>query len=251
MRPRIIPTLTVRGEGLYRTTAFRKPSYVGDPLNALRIFNEKEVDELSVLDIGPPAKDFSERLLFFSDLAKEAFMPLSLGGHLTSLPQMEAVFRAGYEKVVINTAAVDTPDLVREASSVFGRQSVVVSIDVGRSWIGGERVRTDRGKKVTNLDPVEWAKQCENLGAGELLVRSIPRDGYMEGLDLELIKRMSAAVSIPVVAVGGAGSFEHLREALQAGAHGVAAGSLFVYQGPRRAVLINYPESQEIESLAA
>ena len=251
MRPRIIPTLTVSLEGLYRTIAFRKPSYVGDPLNALRIFNEKEVDELCVLDIGPPAKDFSDRLLFLSDLAKEAFMPLSMGGHLTSLSQMEAVFRAGYEKVVLNTAAVDTPDLVREASSVFGRQSVVVSIDVDRSWLRGERVRTNRGQKATGLDPVEWAKRCEALGAGELLIRSIPRDGHMKGFDLGLVKRVSAAVTVPVVAVGGAGCFEHLREALQAGAHAVAAGSLFVYQGPRRAVLINYPESQEIESLAA
>ena len=251
MRPRIIPTLTVSSEGLYRTRSFRKPSYVGDPLNALRIFNEKEVDELCVMDIGPASDDFGDHLAYFQELAQEAFMPLSFGGHLASLNQMELVLRAGYEKVVVNTAAVKTPGLVRESAAVFGSQSVVVSIDVARPMFRGERVVVNRGKKTTNLEPVEWAKQCEQLGAGELIIRSIAHDGQMHGFDLDLITRVSAAVRIPVVGVGGAGSIDDLREAIQAGAHAVAAGSLFVYQGPRRAVLINYPESQDIESLSA
>ena len=251
MRPRIIPTLTVISEGLYRTRAFRKPSYVGDPLNALRIFNEKEVDELCVMDIGPASSDFEDRLAYFAELAQEAFMPLSFGGHLASLEQMERVLRAGYEKVVINTAAVKTPPIVAEAAAIFGSQSVVVSVDVGLRMFRGERVFIDRGKKATNLDPIDWAKRCEQLGAGELIVRSIPHDGQMQGLDLDLIRRMSSEVSVPVVGVGGAGSMADLREALEAGAHAVAAGSLFVYQGPRRAVLINYPDSKSIEGLSA
>lgn len=250
MRPRIIPTLTIRAEGLYRTRAFRKPTYVGDPLNALRIFNEKEVDELCVLDIGPVGSDFTERLSFLTELAQEAFMPLSFGGHIASLGQMERVLRAGYEKIVVNTAAVKTPGLVREAATVFGSQSVVVSIDVGRPMFRGERVVVGRGTKATKLEPIEWARRCELLGAGELIVRSIAHDGQMQGLDLDLITRVSEAVRIPVVGVGGAGSIGDLREAIQAGAHAVAAGSLFVYQGPRRAVLINYPESQDIEGLS-
>ena len=251
MRPRIIPTLTVSSEGLYRTRAFRKPLYVGDPLNALRIFNEKEVDELCVMDIGPRKHDFSERLSFYEELAQEAFMPLSFGGHLDSLAQMRQIFRAGYEKVIVNTAAVATPSLVKEAAALFGSQSVVVSIDVGRSMFKGERVVVDRGRRPTRLEPVEWASECERLGAGELILRSIRCDGEMQGLDLDLIKRVSSVVDIPVVGVGGAGSLEDLRAALQAGAHAVAAGSLFVYQGPRRAVLINYPAPHSIESLSA
>jgi len=248
MRPRVIPILTIDGEGLYRTRAFRNSVYVGDPLNALRIFNEKEVDELFIFDISESPS--IERFKLIKSMASEAFMPMGFGGHLSSLKQIEEIFRAGYEKVVLNTWAERTPDLLEEAVSTFGGQSVVVSIDVEESWLGKERVFTDRGRHKTGMEPVSYAMQCADLGVGEILIRSISHDGLMQGMALDLIRRVSGKVSVPVVAVGGAGNKEHLKEALSAGAHAVAAGSMFVFQGPRRAVLISYLSAHELEELS-
>lgn len=248
MRPRVIPVLTINGEGLYRTRAFKNPVYIGDPLNALRIFNEKEVDELFVFDTSEAPS--LERWELVNSMASEAFMPMGYGGHLSSLQQIEDVFRAGYEKVVLNTWAERDPNLLREAVATFGGQSIVVSIDVRKSWTGREQVFTDRGRHKTGIEPVKFVRECVDIGIGEILIRSIPHDGQMQGMALDLIGRVASEVAVPVVAIGGAGNKEHLKEALLAGAHAVAAGSMFVFQGPRRAVLISYLSPKELESLS-
>jgi len=251
MRSRVIPVLTVSGDGLVRTRRFKHPSYVGDPLNAVRIFNEKEVDELFVLDISPDATGALGRWARFREMAEEAFMPMAFGGHLRSVARMEEVFRAGYEKVVLNTAVVECPGLVDEGAARFGSQSIVVSIDVARPLWRGPRVAVDRGRKITQLEPLPFARECVERGAGEILLRTIAHDGMMNGFDLDLVEQVSAVVTVPIVVTGGAGGLDHLRAGLRAGAHAVAAGSQFVYQGSRRGVLINYPSAEEMESLAA
>ena len=244
---RVIVVLTVIDDGLYRTRGFKSPSYVGDPLNAIRIFNEKEVDELQVLDISPHRAGSESRRRLFSQMATQAFMPTSFGGGIKSTQQIKELFRDGYDKVVLNTAAVADPDLIREAVSRYGSQSVAVSIDTAKSLLGREEVAIDLGRRKTGLDPVEHAQRCEGLGAGEIIIRSIRHDGHMRGYDLDLVRRISEAVSVPVVAAGGAGSLSDFKAALQAGAHSVSAGSMFVYHGKHRAVLINYPGLNEFE----
>jgi cyclase len=244
---RVIVVLTIMDGGLYRTKAFKSPSYVGDPLNAIRIFNDKEVDELLVLDISPKRIMTDEKFKLYANMASQAFMPTSFGGGLTSLEQMEKLFFCGYDKVVINTSTVENPALVSDAASKFGTQSVVASIDVGGKLFGGDVVCVNLGKKKTNLSPVDHARRCEELGAGEVLIRSIAHDGMMQGYDTELIAKVASAVSVPVVGAGGAGTIEDLSRALEAGAQSVSAGSMFVYHGKHRAVLINYPGPDEFD----
>ena len=244
---RVIVVLTVANGGLYRTRSFKSPSYVGDPLNAIRIFNDKEVDELVVLDISPNRAQKETKAKLYSQMAAQAFMPTSFGGGITSIEQMEELFYLGYDKMVINTFAVDESKLVSDAAARFGSQSIAVSIDVGSDLLGVQEVVVDLGRRRTSLDPVTHAIKCENLGAGEIIIRSVRHDGLMKGFDLELISRVSSAVSVPVVAAGGAGSVEHLSAAMQAGAQSVSAGSMFVYHGKHRAVLINYPGQDDFE----
>jgi cyclase len=247
--PRVIPALTLIEDGLYRTRRFRKPSYVGDPLNAVRIFNEKEVDELIVLDITPLHEWKEERLELLEQMAAEAFMPMALGGCISREEHVERAFQMGYDKVVINSAAIDDIALIETLCGRFGGQSIVVSIDVGKKLFGGRTVFTNLGRKAAGIDPVDHALHCEKAGAGEIIIRSIEHDGLMQGFDLDLVSRVSEAVSVPVVATGGAGSAEHLAAGLAAGAHSVSAGSMFVYHGPHRAVLINYLDAQEISKV--
>ena len=247
--PRVIPALTLIEDGLYRTKRFKKPSYVGDPLNAVRIFNEKEVDELIVLDITPAHSWNEERLQLLEEMAAEAFMPMALGGNISTVGHVERAFAMGYDKVVINTASIGNLDLVEKLTGRFGGQSIVISIDVGKKMFGGRTVYSNLGRKSAHIDPVDQALRCEQAGAGEIIIRSIDHDGLMNGFDLELIARVSAAVSVPVVATGGAGSMDDFRLALGAGAHAVSAGSMFVYHGPHRAVLINYPGPKEIQNV--
>ena len=244
---RVIVVLTIMDGGLYRTRGFKSPSYVGDPLNAIRIFNDKEVDELIVLDISPDRTPNKSNDKLYAQMAAQAFMPTSFGGGINSIDQMENLFYLGYDKMIVNSAAVDNPELAKDAAARFGGQSIVVSIDVGRSLLGKEDVVVDLGARRTGLDPIEHAKKCEELGAGEILIRSIRRDGLMQGYDLDLISKVASAVSIPVVAAGGAGSCDDFSAALAAGAHSVSAGSMFVYHGKHRAVLINYPGPDEFE----
>ena len=250
LRTRVIPCLLVQGQRLVKTVGFRDPRYLGDPINAVRIFNEKEVDELVVLDIIATIERRAPNLRLISELASECFMPLAYGGGIRSLEHLQSIFSLGVEKVVINSEAAARPALVREAAGRFGSQSVIVSIDAKKKWLGGYEVRTRSGRLGTGLDPARFARDMENAGAGEIFLNSIDRDGTMQGYDLELIRAVSQAVSIPVIACGGAGSLADLAAAVKQGsASAVAAGSMFVFHGKHRAVLINYPSRRELESV--
>ena len=246
MRPRIIPCLLLRGRGLVTTRRFKDARYVGDPVNTVRIFNEKEVDELMVLDITATPESREPSYGFIEELASECFMPVSYGGGVRSLEQVERLFKLGVEKVVINTAAIEHPKLVSQAAEQFGSQSIVVAIDVKKSWLGKYRVLSHGGSRSTPLDPVSYAREVEFLGAGEIVLTSVDRDGTMAGFDLDVTRDVSAAVSVPVVACGGAGSYDDFAGAVSAGASAAAAGSLFAYQGNNRSVLINYPTQEEL-----
>lgn len=247
-RPRVIPVLLLKDGGLVKTVKFRNPSYVGDPINAVKIFNEKEVDEIVVLDITASMEGRSPDLGAVAELASECFMPLCYGGGVASLETVNALLALGVEKVAINSWACERPGFIAEAAKEFGSSTIVVSIDVRRSFWGGPKAYSHGARKA--FRPVlEAARLAAENGAGELLLTSIERDGTYLGYDLELIETVAAAVPVPVIACGGAGRLEDFRAALNHGASAVAAGSLFVYYGVNRAVLINYPTEREIVGL--
>ncbi len=247
MRPRIIPSLLLRNSGLVKGEKFKDYKYLGDPINIVKIFNEKEVDEIFLLDIGATDSGGEPRYDFLQDIASEAFFPLGYGGGLKNCEQIRKILSSGFEKVSINTAAVENPGFIKEAAQTFGSSTIVVSIDVKKSFLGGYTVFTHSGQKKTKLKVTEWAEQIEDLGAGEILINSIDQDGTMSGYDLALIEQVASRVKIPVVAAGGAGTLQHMVEAVQkTGASAAAAGSFFVFQGPHRAVLVSYPTDQEI-----
>ena len=250
LRIRAIPVLLLRNAGLVKGVQFKSHKYVGDPINAVKIFNEKEVDELVFLDISatPGKRDPNYELI--ADIASEAFMPFGYGGGITSVAQIERLFNLGVEKAIINSAAFTNPDLVRNASQLAGSQSVVVSIDVKESLFGGYEVYVENGTKRTKTNPVDYAKKMQDLGAGELVVCAIGREGTGKGYDLKLLNAISSAVEIPVVGLGGAGQLQHLADAAnQTQVSGLAAGDLFVFHGKHKAVLITYPKYAELEKL--
>ncbi len=247
LRTRVMPCLLLRGSALVKTVRFRDASYVGDPVNTVRIFNEKEVDELLLLDISATPGGKPPRFELIEEIAGECFMPVCYGGGITSVDQMRRILQSGVEKVALNTASLADPTLLRRAADAFGSQCIVASLDVKRSRWRGERVFSRCGRERTALSPVHAARQAEAQGAGEILLTSMDRDGTMSGYDLDLVRRVSEAVSIPVVANGGAGEIEHFREAVDAGASAVAAGSMVVYQGPHRAVMISFPPRDELK----
>jgi cyclase len=247
--PRVIPCLLLKDKGLVKTVKFKNPKYVGDPINAVRIFNEKEVDELIFLDITATIEKRPPPIDVISQISDECLMPLTFGGGISTVDQVKQVLNAGAEKVSINTSAVENPILIKEASENFGSQSIVVAIDVKKKLFGKYEVFTHDGTRGTGLDPVQFSQKMEEYGAGEILINSIDRDGTMQGYDINLIKLITTAVNIPVIACGGAGKVHDFSEALlTGGASAVAAGSLFVFYGKRRAVLINYPTREELES---
>lgn len=249
LKIRVIPCLLLRSGGLVKTVKFRDPKYVGDPINAVRIFNEKEVDELVFLDIAATPAGKGPNFELLESIAGEAFMPFGYGGGITTVEQIKRLYGMGIEKIVLNTAAQSQPSLVADAASIAGSSSVVVSIDVRRSWLGRYGVHTNSGQRDTGRDPVEYAEEMVRNGAGEILLNSIDRDGTLSGYDLELIAMVAKAVNVPVVAVGGAGELRHFREAVDHGASAVSAGSVFVFHGRHRAVLITYPDYQDLEKL--
>lgn len=244
-RPRIIPTLLVDGGNLVKTKQFRNPNYLGDPINAIKIFNEKGVDELCVLDISASKKGTEPDIELLQNMATEAFMPLSYGGGITTFEQIKEIFHIGFEKVILNTSLVQQRGLINEAVSYFGSQSIVASIDY-RKVFGKEKCFIADATKKTKYTPMELAKVAEALGVGEILLYSIERDGMRKGYDVRLVSSIAQNVQIPIIACGGAGGLADLKYALDAGAHAVAAGSLFVYFGGRQAVLINFPDEQEL-----
>lgn len=248
--PRVIPCLLLRGQGLVKGVQFDNYKYVGDPINAVRIFSEKEVDELIFLDIAATKEDRVSDPALIQMIADESFVPFCVGGGIRKLSQIRDLLNAGAEKVAINTAAVETPDFVREAAATFGSQSIIISIDVKRSWLGAYTVYTRSGNCNTGLNPVALARQAEQLGAGEILLTSINRDGTRLGYDIPLIRSVATAVSIPVIACGGARSLPDIHDAVVKGsASAAAAGSLFVFHGPKRAVLINFPGRSDLDAL--
>ena len=250
LKTRVIPCLLLKGQGLVKTVQFRDPRYVGDPINAVRIFNEKGVDELILLDIKATVEQRGPQMKLISEIASECFMPLCYGGGVCKLEDIKEVLSLGVEKVAVNTSAVENNDLIRDAAQMFGSQSIVVAIDVKQNTQGNYEVFTHGATVGTKLDPVEYAKRMEGIGCGEIFLNSIDRDGAMRGYDIELIRRVSHAVSIPVIACGGAGRLSDFREAVAlGGASAVSAGSFFVFHGKLRAVLITYPSEQELREI--
>lgn len=252
LRPRIIPCLLVHNRGLVKTVQFGNPKYVGDPINAVRIFNEKEVDELIVLDIDATADGHEPDFTMIANLAAECRMPLCYGGGVRSVEQAVRIIKLGAEKVSLSASAIETPELLRTIAEVIGSQSVAAVLDVRRdAKTGAPEVWTRNGTVNTHRDPVDLSVELAERGAGEITLNSIDRDGMMQGYDLELAARVREAISVPMTVLGGAGSARDL-EALvrRLGIVGAAAGSLFVFKGIYKAVLINYPARAVKQSIA-
>ena len=248
-RPRIIPVLLYDDRDLIKTINFKDRTYLGDPVNAVKIFNRKGIDELSVLDIGATKNHREPDFELLKDIASEAFMPLSCGGGITNLEQVHELLAIGYEKVVINSELVRNPKLITESAEAFGSQSIVASIDA-KIIKGQYHCVINDGQEVTDKVPVELAREAERLGAGEIIINSVDRDGMMQGYDIELVKSVVDAVKIPVTAIGGAGGIADLKKVLDEGhAHAAAGGSMFVYYGRLKAVLITAPDERELTEI--
>lgn len=247
-RVRVIPVLLLHKGGLIKSVRFKDYKYVGDPINAVKIFNEKEVDEIAVIDIDASRENRVPDIKKITEISSEAFMPVAYGGGITSIEQIKEIHYNGIEKVILNKAAFQNPSLITAAAKLFGTQSIVVSIDVKTRFIKGTRVYTENGRFNTGLTPVDFAKQMENAGAGEILLNNIDRDGTYSGYDVLLIREVSNSVQIPVIGIGGASDIDDLRTAIENGASAVAAGSMFVFQRPHNAVLISYPTQQELKN---
>lgn len=247
---RIIPCLLLKNNGLVKTVKFRESTYIGDPINTIKIFNEKEVDEIIFLDIDATKTKKEPPYELIRNISSECFMPFSYGGGIHSVQQIEKIINSGAEKIVINSNAFLEKNFVKQAVDQFGSSTIVVSIDVKKELFRGNTVYIKGGTQSTGKNPVDYAREIEDEGAGEILINSIDRDGIMEGYDIELIKSITQSVKIPVIACGGAGKLDDFRSAVKdGGASAAAAGSFFVFQGKRRAVLITYPSYSEISNL--
>ncbi len=250
LRSRIIPCLLVKNKGLVKTVGFKEPKYVGDPINAVKIFNEKQVDELVVLDIDASRDNREPDYRMIENLATECRMPFCYGGGIKTVEQAVKISNLGVEKVALGSAALETPELITQISDAIGKQSVVVVLDVKKSFFGSYECYILNGSKKVKGDLVEIAKKMQQLGAGEIVVNSIDNDGKMSGYDHKLIKIVRDAVDIPLTVLGGAGSLDDIKSVIDE--HkiiGVAAGSLFVFKGAYRAVLINYPSIDDKKRL--
>ena len=248
IKPRVIPALLLKGQGLVKTVKFKEPKYLGDPINIVRIFNDKEVDELVLLDITATPEKRGPQFDLLKNIAGEAFIPLAYGGGIRSMDDVRKLLSIGIEKLIMNTSAVETPSLVREVADHAGSQAAVVSMDVKKGLLGKYEVFTHCGQKKTGLDPVKHAVEMERMGVGEIIINSIDRDGTMQGYDVEMVRKVADAVNVPVVACGGAGNLTHISEVIKQGhASAAAAGSIFVFQGPLRGVLISYPTPKELK----
>lgn len=247
---RVIPALLLRNGGLVKTTQFKDAKYVGDPLNAVKIFNEKEVDELIFLDITATTENKNPNLEFLKEVASECFMPLAYGGGIKTVEEIKDILKVGIEKVILNTIAVSNPEVVKRSVERYGSSTICVSIDVKKNFFGKYEIYTNAGKTNSKLEPVKFAMEMDKLGVGELMVNSIDRDGMMTGYDINLLKSITAKVNMPVIACGGAGNVGHFSEAVKnGGASAVAAGSMFVFHGKHKAVLISYPSEMELKNI--
>lgn len=250
LQVRVIPCLLWKDGGLVKTVKFKSPNYIGDAINAIRIFNEKEVDELMVLDIEASLKGKKPNIELIRQIASECFMPLCYGGGISTIEDIKSVLSLGVEKVAINSKAVEDPKFIREAAQTYGSSTIVACIDYKKSFWGRLQVTKKSGTVHSKFNPLEFAQLMEEMGAGEIVMSAIDRDGTMNGYDYDLLMKVTENVTIPVIAMGGAGKTSHFSAAVEKShVSAVAAGSLFVYQGPHRAVLISYPKRKDLEAL--
>jgi imidazole glycerol-phosphate synthase subunit HisF len=250
LRPRIIPSLLIHENGLVKTVNFKDPKYVGDPINAVKIFNEKQVDELVFFDIDATVLNREPDYSLIEKLANQSRMPLCYGGGVKTVEQAQKIFSLGIEKIALSSAVIQNPSLVTQIAQRVGSQSVIVVLDIKKKLFGGYEVYTHNGKKATGINPIKFAQELEALGVGELVLNSIDQDGMMKGYDLNLIEKVVENISIPVTVLGGAGSLKDIETVIEKnGVIGVAAGSMFVFKGPYKAVLINYPNQEEKNNL--
>ena len=246
LRPRIIPCLLLQDNGLVKTVNFKNPKYVGDPINAVRIFNEKEVDELVIFDIDATVLKNEPNYGLIERIANQSRMPLCYGGGIKTVKQAKRIFGLGVEKIALSSSVVDNPNLITQIGDQVGAQSVIVVLDVKKKLFGGYEVFTHNGKKAREIDPFRFIKNAQKLGAGEIVINSIDKDGLMKGYDMGLIEKIRETTTLPVTVLGGAGSIDHLGEIIEKnGIIGASAGSLFIFKGPYKAVLINYPDLQQ------
>jgi cyclase len=247
--PRVIPILQISGTDVVKTLKFKNPTYIGDPINSVRIFNEKEVDELFVIDIAATKNREGPNYGLIEDLASECFMPFAYGGGISSIEQAKQIFSLGVEKICVQHAAIEDKQFVQKLADTFGSQSIVVSVDVKKDWFSRYRPYVPTRDKALPFSVNEWLLECASLGAGEILLNSVDRDGTLRGPDLPLIKSATEIMPIPVTAVGGVSSLDDILAAIKSGASAVAAGSFFVFYGPHRAVLITYPSRADLKGL--
>lgn len=249
LKHRVIPALLLKGAGLVKTFRFDFPRYVGDPVNAIRIFNDKEVDELMLLDIEASKSGAEPNYSLIEQIAGECFMPLAYGGGVRTVEQAARIFSLGVEKICLQTAALAEPALVTRLADRFGSQAVVVSIDVKRSWLKRPLLFSAARRKVRKEPWLQTLQSLVTAGAGEVLLNAVDKDGTLEGMDLALIREASEAIQVPLIALGGVSSLADIKSAVESGASAVAAGAFFVFYGPHRAVLITYPRYDELEAL--
>lgn len=247
---RYIPCLLLKDNGLVKTVNFRNPKYIGDPINTVRIFNEKEVDELIFLDIDASPKSKEPNYKLLCEIANECFMPLAYGGGIKTFEQAQKIFNIGIEKIAINSYAHSELELIRQIATIYGSQAIVGAIDVKKNFFGKQEVVYNSASKKSKFSPVEWAKKLVDSGVGEILVTSVDKEGTWSGMDIELIKSITTAVSVPVIANGGVGKIEDIRLAVKEGnANAVAVGSMVVYQKKDMGVMVNFPDKKTLEQL--
>lgn len=250
MSTRVIPCLLLKHDKLVKTIKFSGIKYVGDPINTVKIYNEKEVDELIILDITATSEDRSPPFKLLKQLANECFMPISYGGGIKNVKHIKKLFKLGIEKVIINSTAIKNSKLIEDASNVFGSQSIIVSLDVKKNCEKKYKIFSNRGKIPTGINPVKFAIKMEKKGAGELFINNIDKDGTMTGYDVKLLRQISNSINIPTIACGGAGHYGDLRIAAKQGkVSAVAAGSIFIYAGKNKSVLINFPTRKKINQM--
>ncbi|WP_293800233.1 AglZ/HisF2 family acetamidino modification protein [uncultured Bosea sp.] len=245
-RPRVIPTLLLKDGLLYKPVRFKAPKYVGDPRVAVKIFNDKGADELVLADMTATIERREPDYELIKEIATESFMPIAYGGGINSYDQAARILELGVEKIVLNTALASTPALSEKIAGVFGAQSVIGCLDCRKSLLGGYSVYVEAGRRRMGGKPEDIAQRIVGQGVGEIMLQSIDREGTGQGYDLALVRRVAGAVDVPVIALGGAGNVDHFRDAIGAGAAAVAAGSMFVFTGPHRAVLITYPPDEQL-----
>ncbi|WP_295234437.1 AglZ/HisF2 family acetamidino modification protein [Sediminibacterium sp.] len=249
LKPRVIPVLLLRNQGLVKTVKFDKHVYVGDPINAIKIFNEKEVDELVFLDIDASKKGGKPNFSIIGQIATECFMPVCYGGGISDIESIRKILKLGIEKVSLNASAINSLDFIKSAVTTFGSSTIVISIDIKKSLLGKPLVFDHRTGKTLNKDLFDYIHELEKCGVGELLINSVDKDGTMSGYDIVLIEKISRQVNIPVIVCGGASNLSDFKSAIKVGASAVGAGSLFVFHGKHKAVLITYPNTEELSEL--